>query len=55
MEQVLKVRWTIIASNEFEETVVWLILHWNEEIAHSFITQVLNKINRLCCFLQVGS
>ncbi|MES2773570.1 MAG: hypothetical protein V4722_05275 [Bacteroidota bacterium] len=44
MGKVYKVRWTLIAAEEFEEAINWLLENWNEKIAADFITSVTKKI-----------
>ena len=53
MGKIYKVKWTLIAADEYEHSVDWLIKNWNENIAIKFIDAVENKLELLKKF-QIG-
>ncbi len=55
MGKIYKVKWTLIAANEYEHSVDWLIKNWNENIAIKFIDAVENKIALLRKFPLLGN
>ena len=55
MGKIYKVKWTLLAAEEYEHTVDWLIKHWNENIAILFVDAVENKIALLKKFPLLGN
>jgi plasmid stabilization system protein ParE len=55
MGKIHTVKWTLIASEEFQGTVDWLIKNWDEKIAIRFVTDVENKIMLLKKFPLLGT
>jgi plasmid stabilization system protein ParE len=55
MGKIYEVKWTILAAEEFEYSVDWLIKHWNENIAIQFVDAVESKIAMLKKFPSLGN
>ena len=55
MGKIHTVKWTLIASEEYQDTVDWLIKNWDEKIAVRFVTDVENKIALLKKFPLLGN
>ena len=55
MGKIYKVKWTLLAAEEYEHSVDWLIKHWNENIAIQFVDAVENKIALLKKFPLLGN
>ena len=55
MGKILTVKWTLIAADEYQSVVDWLLLHWNEKIAMQFVANVENKIELLAKFPLMGT
>jgi plasmid stabilization system protein ParE len=55
MGKIHLVKWTLIAAEEYEHTVDWLINNWNQDIAMRFVTDVENKIAILKKFPLLGN
>jgi plasmid stabilization system protein ParE len=55
MGKIYTVKWTLIAAEEYQHTVDWLIRNWNEKIAIRFVTDVENKIALLKKFPLLGN
>jgi plasmid stabilization system protein ParE len=55
MGKIYKVKWTLLAAEEYEYSVDWLIKHWNENIAIQFVDAVENKIALLKKFPLLGN
>lgn len=55
MGKVLKVKWTLMAAQEYQSAVDWLLIHWDEKIALRFVNDVEGKINLLKQFPFIGN
>ena len=55
MGKIHTVKWTLIAAQEYQDTVDWLIKNWNEQIALRFVTDIENKIALLKKFPLPGT
>lgn len=55
MGKIYKVKWTLIAAEEYQYSVDWLLKHWNEKIAIQFVDAVENKIALLKKFPLLGN
>ena len=55
MGKIYKVKWTLIAVEEYEHAVDWLIMNWNENMAIQFVDAVENKIALLKKFPLLGN
>ena len=55
MGKIYKVKWTLLAAEEYQYSIDWLIIHWNEKIAMQFVDAVENKITLLKKFPLLGS
>lgn len=55
MGKVLKVKWTLLAAQEYQSAVDWLLMYWDEKIAMRFVTNVENKIDLLRQFPFIGN
>ncbi len=55
MGKIHTVKWTLIASEEYQDAVDWLIRNWDQKVAIRFITDVENKVTLLKKFPMLGN
>lgn len=54
MAKIIAVKWSIIASVEFEQSVDWLIYKFGRSVALEFAQNIFEKIDRLTINPEIG-